>query len=229
MYRHLTVVILSMLCTYNSSAQNIVRVLFRSTWGNSPLPLDSSVYATKDTSNVAITNLKYYVSGITLLHNSHLVYSEPNSVHLIDARMPSSSKVLLHIPKDVFYNRISFNLGIDSTTNVSGAMGGDLDPTKGMYWTWQSGYINFKLEGKSNACKTRNNEFHYHLGGYSYPFSSMQPIVLNIASTDSIVIEADVAAFINQYDLGTQNSVMIPGLTAVSMSRQAAAIFSVRK
>jgi hypothetical protein len=143
--------------------------------------------------------------------------------------MPSSSKVLLHLPKDVFYNRISFNLGIDSMTNVSGAMGGDFDPTKGMYWTWQSGYINFKLEGKSNACKTRNNEFHYHLCGYSYPFSSMQPIVLNIASTDSIVIEADVAAFINQYDLGTQNSVMIPGLTAVFMSWQAAAIFSVRK
>lgn len=229
MFRYITVVILSMICTHNSSAQNVVPVIFRNVWGNTPLQLDSSVYTSHDTNNVAITNMKYYVSGITLLHNSHVVFSEPRSVHLIDARMPSSSTVVLHLPKDVFYNRISFNLGIDSITNVSGAMGDDLDPTKGMYWTWQSGYINFKLEGKSIACRTRNNEFHFHLGGYSYPFSSMQPILLSIASTDSIVIEADAAAFINHYALGTQNSVMIPSLTAVSMSKQAATIFSVRK
>ena len=218
-----------MICTFTTSAQHVVPVIFRNVWGNTPLQLDSSLYTNQDTNTITITNLKYYVSGITLLHNSHVVFSEPRSVHLIDARMPSSSTVLLHIPKDVFYNRISFNLGIDSITNVSGAMGGDLDPTKGMYWTWQSGYINFKLEGKSNTCPTRNNEFHYHLGGYSYPFSSMQPKVLSIASTDSIAIDADVAAFINHYDLGTRNSVMIPSLPAVSMSKQAAAIFSVRK
>lgn len=204
-------------------------VIFRHVWGNTPLQLDSSLYTNQDTNTVTITNLKYYVSGITLLNNSHEVFSEPSSVHLIDARMPDSFSILLHIPKDVFYNRISFNLGIDSITNVSGALGGDLDPTKGMYWTWQSGYINFKLEGKSNACPTRNNEFHYHLGGYSYPFASIQHIVLNIAKTDSIVINADVATFIKRIDLANQNSIMIPGDQAMKLSRLAASIFSIQK
>ncbi len=218
-----------MICTHNSSAQNVVPVIFRNVWGNTPLQLDSSLHTNQDTNISTINNLKYYVSGITLLHNSDVVFSEPSSVHLIDARMPSSCTVMLNLPKDVFYNRISFNLGIDSITNVSGAMGGDLDPTKGMYWTWQSGYINYKLEGKSNACKTRNNEFHFHLGGYSYPFASIQKIVLNLERTDSIVIIADVSTFVKQIDLANENSVMIPSEQAMKLSRLAASIFSIQK
>ena len=76
------------------------------------------------------------------------------------------------------FNTIAFNLGIDSITNVSGAQGGDLDPTKGMYWAWQSGFINIKLQGTSNSCPPPKNEFEFHLGGYQYPFNSLQTIIL---------------------------------------------------
>jgi hypothetical protein len=47
------------------------------------------------------------------------------------------SKLSFDLPTYLKYDQIQFQLGIDSLTNVSGAMGGDLDPTKGMYWTWQ--------------------------------------------------------------------------------------------
>ena len=70
----------------------------------------------------------------------------------------------------------TFYLGVDSLTNSNGAMGGDLDPTKGMYWTWQSGYINVKIEGKYSGCNTRNNKFQFHLGGYQNPFQTIQKI-----------------------------------------------------
>ena len=73
--------------------------------------------------------------------------------------LPSS--LALQIPSNIPFSKLKFQLGIDSLTNVSGAMGGDLDPTKGMYWTWQSGYINMKIEGKSNSCKTRKNQFQF--------------------------------------------------------------------
>lgn len=198
-------------------------------WNNNILELGNKTYALQDSNNVIVTNFKYYVSNLALFYNNNLTYTIPDIVHLIDIKEPNSNKILVYVPKNVSYNKICFNLGIDSTINVSGAMGGDLDPTKGMYWTWQSGYINFKLEGNSNICKTRNNEFHYHLGGYSYPFVSMQQIILNTEQTDSIVINVDVASFIKQCDLAHQNSVMIPSEQAVKLSRIAASIFSIQK
>ncbi len=229
MYRLLTVTFLSFICAGDTCAQYVVPIQFRNTWNYQPIELEKSIYHNQDTDSVSITNLKYYISGLALLHNGHEVYAEPNSVHLIDARIPKSTTIFLSLPKDVLYDKVSFNLGIDSVTNVSGAMGGDLDPTKGMYWTWQSGYINYKLEGKSNVCKTRNNEFHFHLGGYGYPFGSIQKIVLNLERTDSITIKADIATFVKQIDLVNQNNVMIPGDDALKLSRLAASIFSIQK
>lgn len=108
-------------------------------------------------------------------------------------------------------------MGIDSTTNVSGA-GGDLDPTKGMYWTWQSGYINFKLEGKSNLCKTRNNEFQFHIGGYLFPFSCVQTIQLDLKPTEEPVIIIDIKKLLAPIDLSKQNQIMNTGLDAVKFS-----------
>jgi hypothetical protein len=66
---------------------------------------------------------------------------------LIDFDENDSNALCLEIPDDIEFDAIQFNLGLDSLTNVSGALGGDLDPTKGMYWTWQNGYVNFKLQG----------------------------------------------------------------------------------
>ena len=60
--------------------------------------------------------------------------------------------------------RIYFQIGIDSLTNVSGDLDGDLDPALGMYWAWNSGYINMKLEGKSSSCKSVKKEFQFHIG-----------------------------------------------------------------
>jgi hypothetical protein len=57
-------------------------------------------------------------------------------------------------------------------------MAGDLDPIKGMYWAWQSGYINMKIEGKSSSCRTRKNEFQFHIGGYLSPYYAMRKVAL---------------------------------------------------
>ena len=63
-------------------------------------------------------------------------------------------------------------------------MGGDLDPTKGMYWAWQSGYINFKMEGSCSQCLATKNNFEFHLGGYQQPFYAMQTIELNTTACE---------------------------------------------
>ena len=44
-------------------------------------------------------------------------------------------------------------------------MDGDLDPVHGMYWTWQSGYIQFKLEGLLRD-SAGERKLELHLGGF---------------------------------------------------------------
>ncbi len=73
------------------------------------------------------------------------------------------------------YNQLTFIVGVDSlrnTMNISRRTG-VLDPASsmdnGMYWSWNSGYIFFKIEGESPAAPadpTGNHKFRYHIGGF---------------------------------------------------------------
>ena len=105
-----------------------------------------------------ITYLKYYVSEIVLEGPDGERYAEPIDVtatgargfHLIDARQPESMIFDLTDVPSGSYNRMSFTLGVDSTHVLEGAAGGVLDPVdSGMFWSWNAGYVAFKLEGQS--------------------------------------------------------------------------------
>ncbi len=133
------------------------------------------------------------------------------------------------IPSNLSYSKVKFNIGVDSTTNVSGALGRDLDPTKGMYWTWQSGYINLKLEGTSNLCKTRHNEFQFHLGGYQYPFNNFQTVFTDVNSKQNIEVTIDIQKIINQIDLAQQHHIMSPGQEAIIFSEKVIHSLSIKK
>jgi hypothetical protein len=65
--------------------------------------------------------------------------------------------------------RSFIRFGVDSITNLTGRFSGSLDPSNGMYWTWQNGFIHLKLEGNGNLVSTPKHMFQFHLGGYSYP------------------------------------------------------------
>ena len=96
--------------------------------------------------------------------------------HLIDVFEVDTLKINFKKLDFKKIKMIQFNIGIDSLTNVSGALGGDLDPQKGMYWAWQSGYINTKIEGRSPHCKNRKNAFQFHIGGYLQPFYAIRRV-----------------------------------------------------
>jgi hypothetical protein len=70
---------------------------------------------------------------------------------------------------------ISFQLGVDSLTHYQEIGCCGLEPNNDMYWTWQSGYIGFKLEGQD----FENNQWQYHLGGFQWPNRSDQRIELD--------------------------------------------------
>ncbi len=178
--------------------------------------------------SVQITKLKFYISAIKLYNNKQLVYAEKNSFHLIDASDTNSYSINLQGLPNKAFNNIKFNLGIDSATNAKGAMGGALDPIKGMYWTWHSGYINFKLEGTSSLCNTRNNAFEFHLGGFTFPYNSLQTISLALTHKKTSIINVDVAKFLEEVGLNKTNMMMTPSKAAVELSKQAATIFSIK-
>lgn len=204
-------------------------IIFHPVFNNSVIKSDMTYYKLSANDSIQFETLKLYISGIELLNDDKAIWKEENSFHLLDFTNEKSMQVVLQTPPGISFNKANFNLGIDSITNTSGAMGGDLDPTKGMYWTWQNGYINFKLEGKSNLCKTKNNEFQFHLGGYQYPFNTLQSVSLVVDMKDTIDISINTESLITKIDLTKQNQIMSPGKEAVLLSKKASAMFSVQQ
>lgn len=178
---------------------------------------------TKD--SIQITSFKFYISQLELINESKTVWKEKTSYHLIDAF--DEKTLTLSIPSNIHFTKLKFQLGIDSIINVSGAMGGDLDPTKGMYWTWQSGYINLKLEGNSNLCKTRHNEFQFHLGGYQHPFNCLQTIYVSVKSKNNLILNIDLEKLLKNTQLSQHNHIMSPSKEAVNLSEKVIESFSV--
>jgi len=206
-------------------AQNIIPLKFIPAYGSNMLSLQDSSFQSNDKDSIVINLCRFYISGIELLDGETSIWKEPNSFHLIDAAIKTSQELKLSIPTGINYNTIQFNLGIDSITNVSGAEGGDLDPMRGMYWTWQSGFINLKLEGTSKLCNTRHHAFEFHIGGYHSPNNALQTIRLPIKSTNKIEIIADIKNLLQQIDLTKTNQLMTPGKDAVSFAQKAFGMF----
>ena len=152
---------------------------------------------------------------ITFSDNS--VFTKNERYNLIDIENPKSLRLPLCKKNGKVVTRIVFNIGIDSTTSVSGALTGDLDPSNGMYWAWQSGYINMKMEGKSASCKTRKNEFQFHIGGYMQPFYAIRKVDLYPIS-QNLEVTVDVAEIFSKLYLSDMSSIMIPSKKAMQLA-----------
>jgi len=208
---------------------NAQSICFNPMFGASKLVLNKQYYIANSTDSIQIETLKLYISNVEFYNNEQLIYKEKNSFHLIDAADSSTFNLPINFLSKTFFNQIKFNIGIDSITNYGGAMGGDLDPTKGMYWTWQNGYINFKIEGKSNLSIAKNKEFVFHLGGYQNSFSTLQTIQLPVQYLSISPINIAIDKWINEIDLNKQNHIMSPSKEAVLLANKLSTIFSVSK
>ncbi|MFN5416017.1 MAG: MbnP family protein [Flavobacteriia bacterium] len=213
--------------TIFSQSERTVDVKINIIYGNEKLEAEKW-YALNKKDSVLVQNLKFYLTGFKFLRDEHSLYQEKNSFHLLDLLDSNSCHFEIQVPKKMYFNLVQFNLGIDSLTSASGAQGGALDPTKGMYWTWQTGYINFKLEGKSNLCDTRNNAFTFHVGGFSGEQNSLYVITFNNPNQNKIEINLDLHQVFKSIDLQKQNHIMSPSKEAVELAYKFASEFIVR-
>ena len=191
-----------------------------------PLELNKEyVSANKDT--LMMETFRCYLSNIQIEYVDNSIFTQKNSYHLLDLDHPNSFQIPIIKKSDKLISKIMFNIGIDSLTNTAGAMSGDLDPSKGMYWAWQSGYINLKIEGKSLSCKARKNEFQFHIGGYLQPNYAMRKVEIIVSknSNDNVNIGIDLNTFFSNINLSQINSVMIPGNLAMELANDSVKMF----
>jgi hypothetical protein len=196
-----------------------IRALFK----GSPLVLSEHYYVNEHGDTLYIDAFRFYISNISFIGRRNALLTNN---HLFDAADTNTYSFLVkNIPPGI-YDSMQFTIGVDSIANVSGANEGDLDPVKGMYWAWNSGYIMAKLEGHSKVCKTLHHGFEFHIGGYMPPYNTARTVKLKIPeyfevgrSLPAISLTADAAKwFSGNLDLAKTNNIAIPGKDAAMMA-----------
>lgn len=179
-----------------------VTLQFHHLVGNRVLNFDST-YQNSFGEQFTVSKFKYYVSSIgvsdTIHYAQHLL---KDTYFLVNEAKPESKLVSFNIPEGT-YHTISFLLGVDSIKNVSGAQTGALDPLNDMFWTWQSGYVMAKLEGRSAASTLQRRMFEYHIGGFSGTNNVLQQVILKLPQplviTNGKNIKVDLQADVNRW------------------------------
>ncbi len=173
---------------YDPNVKTKVVIEYDNIVGSQNLQLGATSYTNAAGENFTVSLFKYFVSNFKLTKADGSVYTIPQDscYFLVDESMAASLKPVLTIPEGE-YTKLSFVLGVDSLRNTMDVSKrtGNLDVTgtaAGMYWSWNSGYIFYKMEGTSQASTQADKSFKYHIG----LFGGMNTPTLNNIKTINI-------------------------------------------
>lgn len=206
---------------------------FRNTANDKPLKLLDSAYVNAFDEAYQLTKLKYYISNIRLAGNASK--NESKAVFLIDAAAVDTISFKL---KPGTYTQLSFTLGVDSAFNCSGAQAGALDPMNGMFWTWNSGYVFFKMEGYSAASTADLQRIEHHVGGYQGSNKASrkielvlpEPLIIRENESHKINIKVDLDKYWkgkNEIKISANALIMVPGELAKQSADNFTGMFSI--
>lgn len=228
---YLSFIFILVCCT--STAQLVLR--FNHRVGGQQLVTDSVTYKTAASEPFTISLLQYFISNIELTMKDGRKFPLPKkeSFFLVKQDLDSSKTLVLHVPEGV-YTAISFLVGVDSMTSTlpieerTGVLdpGRDMAASESMYWTWNSGYIFFKMEGSSPAIpadKTGFRQFEYHIGGYggynsptinnirriTLPLPAKAPLQVRNNKKALVNIHFNVLQVIDHIDLSKEHHIML--------------------
>jgi hypothetical protein len=205
----------------NTVAQNGEQIIFQPKFQSESLALNKAYVIDEDT--VRISNFRCYITDLSYFKNEELVRASSKKVHLIDATDCSTFSISEN--ELLNFDEIRFNIGVDSLTNVSGVYEGDLDPAKGMYWTWQSGYVNLKIEGTSSLCPARKNKFYWHIGGYLPPYTTLRSVKLKIDKSNHNQVFIQLDKLFEEIDVFEVYQVMSPNDKAMQIADKLPLLF----
>ncbi len=188
----------------------------------------------------SVTKLKYYISNVQLLNNGVVTYTMPESYFLVDELLPATKLLTLPDVPAGNYTSVRFLIGVDSAKTVSGVQTGALDQANGMFWTWNTGYIAFKLEGFSSSSPLTDTSITYHIGGYleSLNQNTLRTVNLNFGGAElnvDGVKEAEIHLFadiLNVFDavhsiqISSNPDITMPGADAIKVAVNYATMFT---
>lgn len=190
------------------------------------------IYTNPFGENYSVSQLKYYVSNFWLIEKNE-TEKQPNNIHLVNAFENDSIQIETSCGSKLM---ASFMLGVDSINNCSGAQSGALDPLNGMFWTWNSGYVYFKLEGNSGTSKADQQRIQHHIGGYKQPYRASRMINLPVSFTlhkdTSIQIELNLDHYWQgkeKIKIAADALIMQPGVIAMKAADNFEGIFRIKE
>jgi len=180
------------------------------------------VYLTENKDSISFSTLKMYFSDFRFREKLSGGITEIDTLIFYDLA-DSSTHVFFKNLEISNYDDVSFTLGLDSSKNVSGELENAYDPLLGMYWAWNTGYINLKIMGESNAVPTNSHEFEFHLGGYRFPFATAQTIQVDL--NDQYIYFDLEKLFSESINLTKNHHIMLPCKDAFLISQGLSACF----
>ena len=231
-YSLLTLIWLLLIMPMAGYSQKPLSVIFHHKAGNEVLVLGNR-YTTPLGEKITVQRFRYYVSNVSVTDKQGKRITLPVDYFLVDEADSVSKIINLSVP-DNSISSIQFLLGVDSIRNVSGVQTGTLDPIRGMFWTWNSGYIMAKLEGTSESSTIAGHSFTYHIGGFKGVNNTLKTISLTIPQVTGSIQEVHIMADINTWfknSSGIRTSEMpvchMPGPLAKKIADNYSSMFSI--
>jgi len=186
-------------------------------YNNSPLTLGKT-YVSQKGDSLRINKFKCYISDLKLHFTDGRSETIGKKYTLLDADSLAAPAYKMADFKNSSPGYLELSIGIDSIPNTQGALSNELDVQNGMYWAWQSGYINWKIEGPSSSCTTHKQHYTFHVGGYKAKQNALRTIRLPFPQNAKNILHIDLAAFFNEISLKTTHTVQIPGDAAMLLA-----------
>ncbi len=222
-----------------SATTGSLKIEFENMVGDSALVFNTKSYVNANNDTFTISKFNYYISNIKLMKGGVVAYTESESYHLLQqSDLSSLALTLANVPFDT-YTGIQFMIGVDSVRNHAGAGTGALDPGKGMYWPWNSGYIMLKMEGNSPQSGNSTGGLMFHVGGFLgtdnvskivNPSFGTETAIVSASVTPEVHIKANLLEMFTtptNTNFTTTYTVHMPGAMAKSIADNYADMFSV--
>jgi hypothetical protein len=190
-------------------------------WDEKSLKLNT-FYLRKQNDSISFSTLKMYFSDFRFKDKINGEIFSIDTLIFYDLADSSTHTFFSELALTNFES-LAFTLGLDSSKNVSGELENAYDPLLGMYWAWNTGYINLKIMGESSTVLTNSHEFEFHLGGYRSPFATAQTIQVDL--NDQYIYFDLEKLFSESINLSKNHHIMLPGKDAFLISQGLSACF----